>query len=183
MVYRGAILYPLRHRADVKPKWDSYPGLADTTESVHATNPNLLKSSVSVEVWDKSLTYTLDPFWVIIAPWQMCHPYTNACSQFVAHCASDFNCRLWRNLRTSEHIGRLEYIICSNISYLFSVLFIRECWYNTVFVYNVPFLPLVIWYNRRLFNQPSISLSAFQILLNRCNKFDHDLHHIFVLVT
>ena len=52
----------------LKPKYDSYPGLAETTESVYATHQNSLKLSFSVEVWYNILTYTLDPFWVIIAP-------------------------------------------------------------------------------------------------------------------
>ena len=112
-----------------------------TTESVHVTNPNPLKLSFSVEVWDNILTYTLNPSWVIITLWQICHPYTNACRQFITHCASTFNCRLWCNLRTGEHIKRLECIIYSNILHLFSVLFIVSCWYNTVFVYKVPFFP------------------------------------------
>ena len=45
--------------------------------------------------------------------------------------------------------------------YLFSVLFIVEYWYNTVFTYSVPFLPHIMWYNRgerRLFNPPSACL-------------------------
>ena len=96
---------------------------------------------IFVEVWDNIFTYTLDPSWVIITLWQICHPYTKACCQLVVYCASNSNCRLWRNLRTSEHISRLECIICSNILYLFPVPFIVECLYNTVFVYNVPFCP------------------------------------------
>ena len=52
----------------LKPNYDSYPGLPETTESVHATNQNPLKLYFSVEVWDNILTYTLDPSWVIIAP-------------------------------------------------------------------------------------------------------------------
>ena len=59
---------------------------------------------MSVEVADTILTYILDPFWVIITLWQICHPCTNACRQLIAHCVSNSNCRLWRNLRTSEHI-------------------------------------------------------------------------------
>ena len=67
----------------LKPKYDSYPGLTETTESVHARNQNPLKLSFSVEVWDNILTYPLDPSCVIITPWEICHPYTNACRQFV----------------------------------------------------------------------------------------------------
>ena len=129
-----------------------------TTESVHATNPIPLILSFSVKMWDNISTYTLNPYWVITTLWQICHPYTNACRQFVAHCTSTFNCRLWRSLRTGEHIRRLECIICYNILYLFSMLFIGSCWYDTVFVCNVPFLPYVISYNRRLFNLPSACL-------------------------
>ena len=141
VVYRGAISYPPRHRAHIEAKfWFIFRPhrckVSATTMSVHATNPNHLKLSFSVEVWNDILTYTLGPFWVIITLWQIRHAYTNAksCHQFVAHCATDFNCRLWHKLRTSEHINRLECIICSNILYLFSVIFLVECWYNTVFV-------------------------------------------------
>ena len=87
---------------------------------------------IFVGVWDNISTYTLDPSWVIISLRQICHPYTNACRQLVAHCVSNSNCRLWRNLRTSEHISRLECIICSNILYLLSVLIIGEYLYNIV---------------------------------------------------
>ena len=128
---QGAILYSLRHRADAEAKVVTIPIPASpmvqyvsvTTESVHATNQNPLKSSFSVEVWDNILTYTLNPSWVIITIWQIC---INACRQFVAHCASTFNCRLWRNFRTGEHTSRLEYIICSDIFLpIFSSI---HCW-------------------------------------------------------
>ena len=148
VVHRGAIIYPLRHWPDIEAKvWFlSRPCrcyVSATTESVQATNPNPLKLSLSVEVWDDILTYTFDPSWVIITLWQICHPYTSACHLLVvvAHCASNSNYRLWRNLRTSEHTNKLKCIICPNSLYLFSVLFIVECLYNTLFVYNVPFLP------------------------------------------
>ena len=52
---------------------------------------------------------------------------------------SYFNFRIKSDLPMGEHISRLEYIIRSNILHLFSDLFIVEFWYNTVFVYNVPF--------------------------------------------
>ena len=99
---QGTLLYPLRHRADVEAKvgLSSRPRrcyVSATTESVHAANPNPLKSSFSVEVWDNVLTHTLNPSWIMITLSQICHPYTNACNQFVAHCASTFKCRLWRN--------------------------------------------------------------------------------------
>ena len=120
VVYSGAISYPFRHGADVEAKvWFlSRPRrcyVSATADSVHATNPNPLKLCFSVEVWDNILTNTLVPSWVIIALWLICHPYTDTCHQFVAYCASNSNCRLWRNLRTSEHISRLECIIWSNI--------------------------------------------------------------------
>ena len=149
------------------------------TESVHTTNLNPLKLSFSVEVWDNILTYTLSPSLVIITLWQIFYPYTNACRQLVAHCASTFNCRLWRNLRTGEHISRLECIICSNILYKFSVLFIVSCWYNTVFVYNVPFWPKVISYNHRLFNPPSACLHFKYCSTAVINSIM--IHTIFVL--
>ena len=109
---QGALLYPLHHRADVEAKvgFLSRPRrcyVPATTESVHATNPNPLKLSFSVEVWDNILTCTLNPSWIIITLSQICHLYTNACRQFVAHSVSTLNCRLWRNLRTGEHISRL----------------------------------------------------------------------------
>ena len=98
---QGAIFYPLRHRADVKAKVVTIPipvspmlqYASATIESVHATNPNPLKLSFSVEVWENISTYTLNPSWIIITP------LSNLPSQFVAYCASTFNCRLWRNLR------------------------------------------------------------------------------------
>ena len=82
VVYRGVILLPLLHRADVetkvwflsRPRRDHWVGSRDESK--------YLKLSFSVEVWDNILTYTLDPSWVIIAPWQICHPNTDACRQF-----------------------------------------------------------------------------------------------------
>ena len=72
----------------------------------------------------------------------------------------------------------LVYIIRSNILRLLSVLFTPESWDNTIFVYKVQFLLSVIWYDRgerRLFNPSPAYL--FQLFLNRCNKFDHNLHN------
>ena len=77
VVYRGAILYPLWHRANLWAKvWVLYrtefqrplPG------SIHTTNSNPLKLFVTVEVWDRLLSYTLDTAWVIITLWQIFHP-------------------------------------------------------------------------------------------------------------
>ena len=117
------------------------PLLRPSEHSVGSRDESKSFEIIFVEVWDNILTYILDLSWVIITLWQICHPYTNACRQLVAHCASNSNCRIWRNLRTSEHISRLECIICSNILYPFSALFIVECLYNTVFVYNIPIFP------------------------------------------
>ena len=77
----------------------------------------------------------------------------------------------WHDLRTNEHISRLEYIIRYKILCQCSVLFIVESLYNTVFVYNVPFLLAVLWYDRgerRLFNPPSACL-RFNYLKNKCD--------------
>ena len=80
---QGAIFHPLRHMADVKAKVVTIPIPASpmlqyasaTIESVYATNPNPLKLSFSVEVWDNILTYTLNPSWIIITVCQISHQY------------------------------------------------------------------------------------------------------------
>ena len=46
--------------------WPRRCYVSATSESVHATNPNPLKLSFSIEMWDNSLTYTLDTSLVII---------------------------------------------------------------------------------------------------------------------
>ena len=92
----------------------------------------------------------------------------SACHQFVPHCVSNFNYRVWRDFRTSQHISGLEYIFRSKTLCLFSVLFIVES-YNTVFVHHVQFLLSVRWYDRGE-HCLIISPSAFQLFLNRCNK-------------
>ena len=143
-VWGGAILYPLRHRADVESMvWflsspmlhlsDHWVGLRDESKSFE-----IIFLCRSVRQYFNLL---IGAILVTITLCQICHSYNNAGRQFVAHCASNFNCRFWGNLRTSEHINRLECIIGSNILYLFSVLLIVECWYNTVFFYSVLFLP------------------------------------------
>ena len=66
VVYRGAKLNPLRHRADLGAKvWFLYRHrrccVSATTALVHAVNPNALKLSFSTEVSDNMLAYTLEP--------------------------------------------------------------------------------------------------------------------------
>ena len=92
----------------------------------------------------------------------------SACHQSVPHCVSNFNYRVWRDFRTSQHISGMEYIIRSKTLCLFSVLFIVES-YNTVFVHHVPFLLSVRWYDHGE-HCLIISPSAFQLFLNRCNN-------------
>ena len=150
-----ALLYPFRHKADVEAKvgflsWPRQCYASATSELVHAKNPNPLKLSFSIEVWDNSLTCTLDPSLVIIILCESAiHMPVHASS--LSHAVHQLSIAdddvTYVHL---EPITRSECIIWSNIFYLFSVLFIVECWYNAVFVYNVPFLPWVIWYNRRL---------------------------------
>ena len=79
----------------LKPKYESYPSLADATSQ-----------------WPLNrFTRGIQILW-------------------------NYLCRMC-NLRTSEHISRLECIICSNFLYIFSVIFNVECLCSTVFVYNV----------------------------------------------
>ena len=101
-------------------------------------------------MWDDSLTYTLDPSLVILILCESAIPtpmHAASLSHTVHQLSIVDDDVTYVHL---EHISRSECIIWSNILYLFSVLFILECWYNAVFVYKVPFVPWVIWYNHRL---------------------------------
>ena len=81
LTYKVQNFNPLRHSADVKAKVVTIPIPASpmlqcpsaTTESVQETNPNSLKLSFSVEVWDDISTYTLNPPGIIITLCQICH--------------------------------------------------------------------------------------------------------------
>ena len=115
-----------------------------------------------------------------------CFPLANlpsiesACHQSVPHCVSNFNYRVWRDFRTSQHISGLEYMIRSKTLCLFSVLFIVES-YNTVYVHHVPILPPAIWYDRGE-HCLIISPSAFQLFLSRYYKSKIIINTIFVFL-
>ena len=126
LVYRDETSYLLCHRANLGAKvcvlyrtefQRPLPG------SIHKTNPNHSKRFVPVEVWDRLFAYIgrslgnnyhLKNLPSIDSAWR----------QFVLQCASNFNYRVWRDFRTSQHISGLEYTIPSKCFLLFSVFFL-----------------------------------------------------------
>ena len=89
VVYRGATLYTLWHRANL---WAKVCVLYRTAfqrplpGSIHTTNPNPFKLFVYVEVWDRLLAYTLDTASVIISLWQISHSETVHATSFSTMC-------------------------------------------------------------------------------------------------
>ena len=140
-------------------------GVSATTGSIHMTNPNPLKLLFPVEV-RSSISLFVGRTLGNSFPLANLPSIESACHQSVPHCVSNFNYKVWRDFWTSQHIN--EYIIRSKILCLFSVLFIVES-YNIIFIHHISFLLSVIWYNRGK-RRLIVSLSAFQLFSNKCNK-------------
>ena len=87
--------------------------------------------------------HILNPSWVIII---FCKSIPKCMLPVCRTPCIKFNCKLWHDLPTSEHVSGLACIICFNILnlHVHSVLFVVECCYISVhvFVYNVPFFAL-----------------------------------------
>ena len=141
---QGTTLYPLYHTANLGAKVCAYTGRSfsdsyDESKSFKIIFPcRSVRSSISLFIGR-----TLGNSFLLAN----LSPIESACHQSVPHCVSNFNYRVWRYFRTSQHISGLEYIIRSKMLCLLSLLFIVES-YNNVFVHHVPFLLSVIWYER-----------------------------------
>ena len=143
--------------------------IVSATTMLIRTNPNPLKSSCSVEVWDH-LCLHISPILYYI--------YT------LANMTSTYQCMppVCRTLCIKFHLiltwltnaWTLEYI--SNILRLASISFMIESWQNTEFVDYFS----VLW---TLSVQSSISPSVFQLSSRNCSEFDHNLYSFCVLVT
>ena len=169
IVYRGATLYPLRHRADIgtrgflyRPHWSmlSFRGhWFDSHDEFKSFKMNYFRSvrpSISLRIGP--ILYDICPLTHLPSLHQRMQP---VCPILCLY----FHYWVWRDLNEWIH-SRLWYIICFEKLCLFPVLFILELWYNTVFVYKVPPLLSDIKYDcreRHLFNPPSACLPSNNI--------------------
>ena len=122
VVYRGATLDPLYHRANLELNYAFFTGRSfsnhwvdshDESKSFEIIIPcRGVRSSISLFV-GRTLGNSF--------PLANLPSIESASHQSVQHCVSNFNYKVWHDFWTSQHIS--EYIIRSKILCLFSVIF------------------------------------------------------------